>query len=424
LTFAGNTNKIKKFMKKLALTTALALLASNSYSAGFRLAEQSASAAGMGNAFVAVADDASAAWYNPAAIVDLEKANLSLGSVMVYPLIEHANTPANGGQTDRVSKKLNLPPHFYATSGLNGKWAFGLSVNAPFGLETNWDRDTARTRTVATFSRIQVINYGLNAAYKIDDRLSFGLGLDWVSLTAEMNKKVEVTGNNIEQTLKGGGAGLGCNAAGLYKMDKWRFGAGYRSKVKINVDGAIELPLTGLYAAGAANGDASTKITLPDLFQLGAAYKYGDKWLFSAEADYTNWATYHKLVIDYTTTAGAAAVSTENKLWKSVWAFRLGARYNYSAAWKFRTGAFYDMTPVPSRHFETRVPDADRLAFSLGAGWTKGDITVDAAYMYLMFVERSIKNSAGGNTSAVKPELDGKYNASAHLPALTVSYKF
>ncbi|HBB67296.1 MAG: hypothetical protein A2X28_06550 [Elusimicrobia bacterium GWA2_56_46] len=405
-------------MKKLTLTAALALLAPDLYSAGFRLAEQSASAAGMGNAFVAAADDASAAWYNPAALADLEKTHLSLGSVMVYPLMEHANTAANGGQTDRVSKKLHFPPHFYATHKLNGKWAFGLGVNAPFGLETNWDKEAANTRTVATFSMIRTTNYNLNAAYKVTEKLSFGLGVDWVSLTAEMDK---IIAGSIEQTLKGSGTGLSYNAAALYNVNKWRFGTGYRSKVKITVDGGIKLPVPG---PSAADGDAGTKITLPDTFQLGAACKYGDKWLFSAEADYTNWAVYHKLVIDYTTTAGAAAVSTENKLWKSVWAFRLGARYNYSAAWKFRAGAFYDMTPVPSGHFETRVPDADRLAFSLGACWTKGDVTVDAAYMYLMFMERAIRNSAGGTASTINARLDGKYNASAHLPALTVSYKF
>ena len=69
----------------------LVAIAGNAYPAGFRLAEQDAKANGMGNAFVAVADNASAAWYNPAALINLEGTNLSLGSVMVEAFMEHKN---------------------------------------------------------------------------------------------------------------------------------------------------------------------------------------------------------------------------------------------------------------------------------------------------------------------------------------------
>jgi long-chain fatty acid transport protein len=264
----------------------------------------------------------------------------------------------------------------------------------------------------------------LNGAYKLNDKLSFGLGLAWVNLTAEMDKKIELAGNNIEQKLTGDGAGWGYNAAAFYKYtDNLLFGASFRGKVKVNVDGTIKLPTTGFLAALAADGDAATSITLPDLFQIGAAYKHSDKWLFSAEADYTDWTTYRKLVIDYTTTAGVAKQSIDYKNWKSVWALRAGTEYKYSNTWKFRCGAFYDINPVKEARLETRVPDSDRVALAIGAGWTKGGVTVDASYMYLMFQEREVTDSIGSGT-AVDSKLNGKYNASAHLPAITIGYKF
>ncbi len=104
-----------------------------SNAAGFRLADQSASAAAMGNAFVAVANDASAVWYNPAAIVNLEGTQISAGSVMIYPLIKHEYS----GGSDESEKILHIPPHFYATHKYNESISLGLGINAPFGLSTD-----------------------------------------------------------------------------------------------------------------------------------------------------------------------------------------------------------------------------------------------------------------------------------------------
>jgi len=404
-------------VKKLALAAMAAFMTTGAYSAGFRLTEQGAAAHGMGNAFVAAADDASAVWYNPAAMVDLEKTNVSLGSVMIAPLTAHRNTESNGSAKDRTAGKLNIPPHFYAAHRLTGKWALGLGMNMPFGLGTGWDNITAKTRSVATYSMIRTVNTNLNAAYKLDDKISFGLGLDHYTLSAEIDKWLA----DAEQFMKGEGTGLGYNAAALYKhTEKLQFGASYRSGVKINVKGSIDHRLIGGYY-----NDANTRMHLPDTFQIGASYKYGGKWLFSAEADYTNWATYHKLVIKW---KNDTVTATEQKSWNSVWAYRLGTQYKYSDALKLRGGFFYDNTPVGDRHFETRTPDSDRVALSLGAGWDRGSFTIDASYMYLMFRDRTSIGSMGGGTdpapASVNHLLDGNYSASAHLPALTVSYKF
>ncbi|MEI7529782.1 MAG: outer membrane protein transport protein [Elusimicrobiota bacterium] len=413
-------------MRNTAILAIVLAMAGNAGAAGYRLAEQDAKATGMGNSFVAVADNASAAWYNPAAIIGLEGTNLSLGSVMVAPSMDHKNE-VGATSTDKIENVLHVPPHFYATRKMTPKIAVGLSVNAPFGLSTSWDKLAANTREIATKSEIQAIYTNLNGVYKVNDALSVAAGASYVSLDATMNKKVEFGTTNVEQTLKGDGNGVGFNVAGLYKWNKWQFGTSYRSAVKIDVDGKINLPTTGttLAALAANNRNAKTTITMPDMFQLGASYKYSDTWLFSGEADYTNWTTYRRLIIDYTRNTGAAAQTIDNKNWTSVWALRAGTEYKVSDAWKARAGIFYDWTPVTEKYFETRVPDADRLAFSIGAGYTKGNITVDASYMYLKFMERKIDSSIQDDGATIGGNyLNGKYNASAMLPAITVSYKF
>ena len=388
-------------------------MASSVNAAGFRLAEQDAKATGMGNSFVAVADNASAVWYNPAAITGLEGTNVSLGTVMVAPSMEHKNV---NGTTDEIKNKIHIPPHFYATRKLDENISLGFGVNAPFGLSTEWDKVTAVTRKVATKSEITSVNYNLNGAYKLNDRVSFAAGIDYAMVDATLNS-IHPAGREI--LLNGDGNGMGYNAAAMYKHnDKWNFGANYHSQVKVDLEGDLK----EYYAAGNVT-PVKTKLTLPDMLQFGAAYKYSEKLTFSAEADYTNWTTYRQIVIKKR--LDGSTISTAVKNWKSVWAFRLGSEYKYSDTWKFRAGTFYDMNPVKEKYFETRVPDSDRVALSVGAGYTKGSITVDVSYMYLMFLERKIDSSiqdsalTGGTTV-----LDGKYNSSAHLPALTVSYKF
>ncbi|MDT8286199.1 MAG: outer membrane protein transport protein [Elusimicrobiales bacterium] len=411
-------------MKQLAILI-VTIMAANAGAAGFRQANQGAAANGMGNAFTAVANDATAVWYNPAAITDLPGTNVTLGSVFVAPVTSHKQ----GAVIDEPESKVHPLPHFYATRKLNEKWAIGVGVNPPYGLSTEWDKTNSLTREVATESALKAIYTNINGAYKVNENLSVSLGASFVYLDATMNKKIEFAGNNIEQTLEGDGTSGGWNLAAMYKWNKWNFAANYRSLVKVGIDGKINLPTSGALAVSkptATNQTGRTTITLPDTLQIGTAYKPNDSWTFSAEADYTNWTTYRKLVIDYKQDDGNWNKTTETKNWRSVWAFRVGGEHKLNENWKLRAGAYYDLSPISNSYFETRNPGSDRLAFSIGAGWTKGNLTVDASYLYLKFIERTINDSLQDNGVPVTAgtELNGTYNTVARLPAISASYKF
>lgn len=387
------------------LLTGLLGLAGSAGAAGFRLSEQDAKANGMGNSFVAAADNAAAVWYNPAALTGLGKTSLSLGTVMVYPGIKHRYT----GGSDEAKKTLHLPPHFYAARRLNEKCALGFGFNTPFGLSTDWGT-ASRTKYVATLSSIKAFNYNLNGAYKVNDSLSFALGADYVALDATLNTLT--TGGELK--LSGDGAGWGWNAAALYKLNgSWKFGASYRSPVKVDLEGNARIT---------TSNSVKTSLTLPDTFQIGSAYRAGEKLLISATADFTDWATYRALVIRTATLGPAPVTATKN--WRSVWAFRLGAGYKYSEKLDLRAGAFYDRNPVKEKYFETRVPDSDRLAFSLGAGWALAEnITLDASYTFVKFLERTVHDSIQDNAGS-PTALNGKYTSTAHLPAVSIGWKF
>ena len=159
---------------------------------------------------------------------------------------------------------------------------------------------------------------------------------------------------------------------------------------------------------------------MPDMAQIGASYAHGDSWLFTAEADYTNWSTYDKITVNWD---NDTRTDSDIKDWKSVWALKLGTEYKYSDTWKFRGGLLYDMNPVKDTRIDTRLPDSDRLAFSIGAGYEKNNISIDAVYIFAKFMNRTVTDSYAGGATPIA-SLDGTYSSSAHLPGITVNYKF
>jgi long-chain fatty acid transport protein len=407
-------------MKRLTGCLAAALLtlfilSPESYAAGFRLPDQSASAMGMAGAFVGQADDVTAVWYNPAGITQLSGTQVAGGLIAIYPVLTHETT---NDTTDVSERKVHLPVHLYLAHKVNDKIALGLGVNNPFGLSTDWS-DTSATRYVSTFSKIVTTEVNPNVAFQASPSLSVGVGIAYVSMRATMEKLVNFGPfGDAHFRLAGDGDGWGANIAVLYKVSEpLKIGLTYRSRIKVDLDGTADL--TG--GPAPQSGTGSTSITLPDLIGLGISYNVTDRLNLNADLDYTKWSTYDRLVI---VSNNAAFNSTIEKQWKDVWCLRFGAQYTLSEAWKVRGGLLYDKNPVPESTFETAVPDSDRVGITAGFGYTAGRLTVDGAYMYLRFLNRTISDSQADDLTPDPSALNGAYRSQAHLVAVTVGYKF
>ncbi len=411
-------------MKKVLATVSAALLAIGIFAtrgaaAGFRLPDQDAAAMGMAGAFVGQADNPSAVWYNPAGITGLDGTRISAGATAIFPAMQHANAD---GTTDVSEREIHVPAELFFTSRINEQFTWGLGLTSPFGLSTNWS-EKSETSGVATFSRVKSIDLNPNIAYKMSDRLSVAVGIDYILLQATMEKMLAPS---VLFRLDGEGSGWGGNAGVLYKAgDQVDVGFSYRSRVKIKVDDAT----ADVNALGLSN-PVQTEITLPDLIQAGISLAASDKLTLNADLDYTWWSTYDRLIIKSKTIAllpgSTSDVSIDEKNWKNTFAFRIGAQYKLSDQWKLRAGYVYDQNPVPSNRFETRVPDSDRHGITVGTGYTCSNITVDASYMYLLFNKRTINDSIGGQPDGSAPvtSLNGTYKTMAHLAAVTIGYKF
>jgi len=184
----------------LLLLTAVALprLAAS----GFAIAEQSVSGLGAGFAgAAAIAEDSSTVWHNPAGMLSLPASEAQLGLHLIIPRAAFTNTgtlsldplnaryvPTNGGNS--ASDTEAVVPNLYAVYQASPKLAYGLGVNAPFGLKTDYTPGWAG-RYVALESSLETINANASVAWRLNDQVTVAGGLNFTQADAVLSNAVD-----------------------------------------------------------------------------------------------------------------------------------------------------------------------------------------------------------------------------------------
>ncbi len=407
-----------KYIKQAStLCAAIALLSSQSFASGFMIPEQGAKAMGMGNAFSATADDASANWFNPAGLA-FQDNNISVSSTLVYPL----NDYETGGQTYSAKKGLHVVPQVYMRyAEEESKLSYGLGINSPFGLSVDWTGSGAPFSELAagadsvTFSEIQAVLVNPNVAYQINDDFSVALGIQYYNAF-----KVHLDGQSLK--IGGSGDGFGGNVAALYKTDTLSVGASYRSSVKIDITGtAVGGPALAILGLECIGANATTYVTFPDIFTLAVAYQASPKLLVSVQVDRVNWATFDKIEVNYapsTLNIATGPSSTIPEGWKATTALRVGVDWSYGDSSHARVGYTYDPTPTNTTDFSPRLPGNDRQLITLGYGTSFSDnMSLDLAYAYVWLDDRTA-------SAPTKTAYHGVYKSTVHLLAGGITYKY
>src|SRR5215213_9109473 len=179
---------MQKRLLPLLVASALPFVASQAHASAFALSEQGVS--GLGNAYAgaaAVAEDASTVWWNPAGMARLGSGkHLLFGGHVIMPSTKFTNngsTPAAASNPTRVGdggdagSTAFIPNVFFAMS-LNPTWSFGVGLNVPFGLMTEYSSDWIG-RFQGIKSEVQTININPSVSYKLSDRASLGFGVSW-----------------------------------------------------------------------------------------------------------------------------------------------------------------------------------------------------------------------------------------------------
>lgn len=436
---------MQKTMTRRLIPSLIALaFAGSAGAAGFQLLEQNAS--GLGNAYAgsaAVADNASTIFFNPAGMTRLQDRELSLGGTLVKTNFEFSDGGSSTGVLDGEGGNggsLGFIPNAYMSWALTKDVYVGLGIGAPFGLKTEYDDDWAGAAQSISFD-IKTININPAIAWRVNEFVSVGAGLNWQKVDAEYIRAVGTLTPGLAgttATLKLSDDAWGWNVGALFTLSPaTRVGISYRSAIEYDTTGDVDLSSNGSAAANATSAalsagggasDTKAKIKLPDSFILSATHKFTDRWEMLGDLSWTGWSSIPK--VDIIRTSGVLSGQTAQTLhtdFRDTWRIAVGANYTVNDAWKLKFGVAYDQTPVQDpEHRLVSLPDNNRTWFSLGAQWKPSKATtVDVGGAYLYVKDVDINNDqrslvATQNRGLVK----GSYEDSAWILGAQLSMAF
>jgi long-chain fatty acid transport protein len=405
--------------------------------AGYGIYEQGAAVLGMAGAGAAAVSDASAIFYNPAALSRLDgKQQLYLGGSLLTPVTSFAGVdPYPGfGVTEKMKAQFFPLPASYFARHLGEKAAAGIGIGAPYGLGVDWEHpDLFTGRYIVTKAKLIDVTAELAGSYAFTPQVSVGLGGDLLFTKVRLQNRilapipggggqqVDVAEATLESDLK---TGLGWNAGlSLAPVERWRFGATYRSKIVAKPEGDAtfrQIP-TGDPAFDAAVAASlppdqrlDTVLRFPAIWTAGAAWMPGE-WTLAADAVFTEWSLFRDLPIHFQSTPSNDRTIIEN--YEDTWAFRAGAEHRLPA-FTYRFGYYYEQAAAPAPSVSPLLPDAPRHGVTLGLGWAMGarkQWHIDL-YNLALFAERR------GTEGVNRDGFDGEYKTYVNSAGLNVGY--
>ncbi len=428
-----------------------------------RLQGQSASAAAMGNAFVAQADDPSALHYNPAGMTQLHGFQTLFGTSLIGGTTQFTGPSGAQATGDRNGSLAYPPPgHVYLVANLKdlgfaalGDFSAGIGLNNPFGSLTRYPND-GPFRSALTFTTLPLLDIKPTIAYKLNDQLSFGLGADIYTFSGLFGE------GHLEQKSVWPG-GLGIPAGSLVEINGSDTTAGFNvsllytpyrnseGKPLVNIGmvyrSQATFHLTGNFLANGTSiaGTAATFV-LPQVFSGGIAVwpvRTPDReWKLEFDVDYVGWKSNRTLDIHLTN--GTVLPFPQN--WQSGYTAMVGTEYRWLRPaslpdWDvaLRAGYMNQQTQVPDRTFNPGVPSANTHIPSVGIGFACHEhgyflglircgelgigplkpklFAIDLSYQAAFYEVRTV-------TGNQNPTVNGRYDTLIHAGSLSLRFNY
>jgi len=428
---------MKIFTKKLAsfaVGAALAGMTSGALAGGFAIGTQSGS--GTGNAFAggaAGADDASVAWYNPAGMMLLPSGKQAAVALhALNPSFKFQNQGSTGAFASPPASTNDggdggdwaFVPNAFFTMDINPKFRFGLALNVPFGLKTEYDAGW-RGQITALKSEIKTVNINPSIAYNVGDRLSVGVGVSIQKIEAELSRfsGAGVVGNVI---LNADDVGYGYNFGLLFKATPaTRIGASYRSSIKYELEGTATGTGPLAVAAAGLNVGVKADLRVPDSASFSVFHQLNPKWELMGDITWTGWSSVQNLVVFRTAASGPAAagsvLTTLPFLWDDTLRYSVGANYKFNANTKLRLGAALDESPTNDVTRTPRLPDQERKWLAIGVQHRLSKAGVlDVGYAHEFIKDAAISAAEAG----IPGRLNGSFTNKADILSVQYSHSF
>ncbi len=369
-----------------------------------------ARALGMGSAFIAVADDATAASWNPGGLIQLGRPEVSVVGAFFHRTEENefgTNTEASGEQ--RVdAENINYFSASYPFALFNRNMILSLNYQHLFDFTREWNfpiiERSTRTSAIWDFRYKQsgsLSALGLAYCIQMTPRVSFGFTLnfweDWLKDNSwEQNRYRKITTiDHLENVMstdeysiwsKYSFSGFNANLGVLWNInEKLTLGAVFKTPFTADLkhEFASEYSLIdpGLSYDSSVSSTEDQKLDMPMSYGIGAAYRFSDRLTVSADICRTEWQDFLLEDSEGGKTCPISNRPAEKSDVDATHQVRIGAEYLFfdPARSKYviplRCGVFYDPAPAEGS------PD-NFYGFSLGSGIAAGKFVFDIAYQY------------------------------------------
>jgi long-chain fatty acid transport protein len=315
---------------------------------------------------------------------------------------------------------------------INDKFAAGFGIFVPFGTNTDYEDDFIGGG-FADQTQLTSIEFQPAVAYRVNDQLSLGFGLDVTYMTGLISKQSDTIAYSDQlQSLNGGIGPIDTTGANRpfsdyqgfenhYEVegDDWAFGYNlsmmwdinsditlgvtYRSEMEFELEGdskfaqkenvavltqsPSDIPNTPVSAGDyiiANVGDvpdqaSEVPLTTPQSLTVSYAHQVTNKIQLLAGATWTQWSVFEDFDILSTESEpgmmealsglGGKYIGHIEENWSDTTAIAVGANYQLNDDWLLRAGYAYDESPVSNTYRTARVPDNDRQWLSTGVNY-------------------------------------------------------
>ncbi len=403
------------------LLSLIFLISSSLWAGGWNNTLMGCRAIALGGAFVGIADDPSAIFYNPAGLVfQRNNLNFSINGFYIWP--DHEYIVPTGSKTQ---SKYNVSlPQIFLSYRTSEKLTLGFGIYVPYaGGGVDWKEGepgypfkVGEDEYSRFKSTMGIYTLTPTLAYQFSEKLSIGFNLNFyravLNVDALMDPDTLVVSEESGSAISAG--------FGLMFRPTERVGIGLSirgpSRMELSGETRITQPQTiPGFGTGPVElrGDSETSFNLPWDIELGFSYKISENFLFSTSAQYTMWSRLQKvdkMVKDLP--YGTPDIEYEEAMnFKNILILRGGVEYAFPQGVFLRAGLGYDRCATPDSTLDCKNIDVDKLTILGGIGYRTGRTQIDFVYAYAIGKERE-KDTAE------------RYNLNVFIMGLGVSFSF
>lgn len=409
---------MKRLSKCLGIFVLAMVMTMGLYSNGVNLNGNGSKAIAMGGAFVGLADDYSAVYWNPAGLTQMKEASLSFFATGIIPKATYKLAPL-GIDAANLSKVYPTPGIGYFKP-LSPNVVVGVYAHAPSGIGGDWDGDELKALSGGTAyqwkSSLGVFAFSPAIGVKLNEQISFGvaLNLDY----GMMKLKMPALGQ-YDENIKG--LTFGATFGLLFKVNEAiRFGLSFKTPMKATLKGDANMSGAALFGLPTKD-DAERKVTWPMWLGAGLCFKPADNFTITVDAQYTNWKKLKTIPISYTNAGWKQYFEAGGELqlrWKDAVQWRFGLEYWLSETFALRGGFYTDPIVSPIDTHNILMPEHGYKWITFGMGYKKGNISLDLAVEYGMGKDITVSFQEAGEDG-----MPGTFTAKILVPNLALTIR-